>query len=181
LEYVLPTYYVLTAAEASSNLARYDGVKYGYRSASDNLEEMYKKSRAEGFGEEVIRRIILGTFVLSANYHDAFYSKAQKVRRLIREKTHELLSGYEFIMSPTCPTPAFKLGEHTQNPMEMYLADLFTVQASVAGTPSISIPNGTDSNGLPVGLQIMAQDFQENRLLAFSKYVMTQEDRERDV
>ncbi len=174
LEYALPTYYVLTAAEASSNLARYDGVKYGYRSGTDDLEVMYKRSRTEGFGEEVRRRIILGTFVLSANYHDAFYSKAQKVRRLIREKTHEILSKYEFVILPTAPTPAFELGEHTQNPMEMYLADLFTVQASVAGVPSISIPNGTDTEGLPVGLQIMAKDFQEDRLLAFSKYLLDQ-------
>ena len=176
LEYTLPTYYILTAAEASSNLARYDGVKYGHRSDIDELEAMYKKSRTEGFGEEVRRRIILGTFVLSANYHDAFYTKAQKVRRLIREKTHEILSEYEFIISPTSPTPAFKLGEHTQNPMEMYLADLFTVQASVAGIPSISIPNGTDAKGLPVGLQIMAKEFQEDRLLAFSKYILDEQD-----
>ncbi len=173
LDYVLPTYYILTTAEASSNLSRYDGVKYGYRSSNGhNLESMYKKTRSEGFGEEVIRRIMLGTFVLSANYYDAYYTKAQKVRRLIKEKTKKLLSHYDFIMLPTSPTTAFKLGEHTSNPLEMYLADLFTVQASVAGIPSFSIPNGLDSNGMPIGLQIMADDFQEANLLAFSKYIM---------
>jgi len=115
---------------------------------------------------------MLGTFVLSASYYDAYYTKAQKVRRLIKEKTKQLLSHYDFIMLPTSPTTAFKLGEHTNNPLEMYLADLFTVQASVAGIPSISIPNGLDSNEMPIGLQIMADDFQEANLLAFSKYIM---------
>lgn len=172
-EYVLPTYYILTTAEASSNLSRYDGVKYGYRSENTvNLESMYKKSRSEGFGEEVKRRIMLGTFVLSASYYDAYYTKAQKVRRLIKEKTEELLSDYDFVILPTTPTTAFKLGEHSSNPLEMYLADLFTVQASVAGVPAISIPNGKDKQGLPIGLQIMANSFKEQNLLAFSKYIL---------
>lgn len=172
-QYVLPTYYILTTAEASSNLSRYDGVKYGYRSENTvNLETMYKKSRSEGFGEEVKRRIMLGTFVLSASYYDAYYTKAQKVRRLIKEKTEELLSEYDFIILPTTPTTAFKLGEHSSNPLEMYLADLFTVQASVAGVPAISIPNGKDKLGLPIGLQIMANSFKEQNLLAFSKYIL---------
>ena len=173
LQYALPTYYILITAEASSNLARYDGVKYGYRSPNTvNLETMYKKSRSEGFGEEVKRRIMLGTFVLSASYYDAYYTKAQKVRRLIRDKTGELLSKYDFLILPTTPTTAFKLGELNKNPLEMYLADLFTVQASVAGVPAISIPNGTDKKGLPVGLQIMTNFFQEQNLYAFSNYLL---------
>ncbi|MTI29990.1 Asp-tRNA(Asn)/Glu-tRNA(Gln) amidotransferase subunit GatA, partial [Xanthovirga aplysinae] len=156
LEYLLPTYYILTTAEASSNLSRFDGVKYGYRSpAAENLEELYKKTRAEGFGEEVKRRIMLGTFVLSASYYDAYYTKAQKVRRMIKDRTQELLSDFDFIVLPTTPTSAFKIGEHSSNPLEMYLADLFTVQANVSGMPAISIPNGTDQNGLPIGLQVM--------------------------
>ncbi len=173
LDFILPTYYILTTAEASSNLSRFDGVKYGFRSFNvQNLETMYKKTRSEGFGEEVKRRIMLGTFILSASYYDAYYTKAQKVRRLIREKTYELLSQYDFIILPTTPTTAFRLGEHSSNPLEMYLADLFTVQASVAGTPAISIPNGTDKAGLPIGLQIMANDFQEENLFAFSNYLL---------
>ncbi len=173
LDYILPTYYILTTAEASSNLARFDGVRYGYRTAGPvNLENMYKKTRTEGFGAEVKRRIMLGTFVLSASYYDAYYTKAQKVRRLIREKTSEILKEYDFILVPTTPTTAFNTGEHNNNPLEMYLADLFTVQASVAGLPAISIPNGTDQDNLPVGLQVVANDFQEDKLLAFSKYLM---------
>ncbi len=175
LKYLLPTYYILTTAEASSNLSRYDGVKYGYRSPNTtDLESMYKTSRAEGFGPEVQRRIMLGTFVLSASYYDAYYTKAQKVRRLIREKTKEILKDYDFIVTPTTPTTAFKLGEHSQDPLEMYLADLYTVQSSVAGTPAISIPNGEDSQGLPIGFQIVADDFCEADLFAFSEYLMNQ-------
>lgn len=173
LDYILPAYYILTTAEASSNLSRFDGVKYGYRTRNpENLEMMYKKSRSEGFGEEVKRRIMLGTFVLSANYYDAYYTKAQKVRRLIKEKTEAVLSDYDFILMPTAPTTAFKLGEHTSNPLEMYLADLFTVQASLSGTPAMSIPAGTDSAGMPIGLQIIAMSFKEPELLAFGKYIM---------
>lgn len=173
LQYLLPTYYILSTAEASSNLSRYDGVKYGYRSPNTtDLESMYKNSRAEGFGPEVKRRIMLGTFVLSASYYDAYYTKAQKVRRIIREKTKEILRNYDFIVMPTTPTTAFKIGEHSENPLEMYLADLFTVQSSVVGTPAISIPNGEDSKGLPIGFQIIADDFQEANLFAFSNYLM---------
>lgn len=171
LEYLLPTYYILSTAEASSNLSRFDGVKYGYRSPdTSTLESMYKKTRTEGFGEEVKRRIMLGTFVLSASYYDAYYTKAQKVRRIIREDTKKILSKYDFIVLPTTPTTAFRIGEHSEDPLEMYLADLFTVQSSVSGLPAISVPNGTDSGGLPIGLQIMADDFQEDKLLAFSNY-----------
>ncbi|MEO1051256.1 MAG: Asp-tRNA(Asn)/Glu-tRNA(Gln) amidotransferase subunit GatA [Bacteroidota bacterium] len=174
LEYILPTYYILTTAEASSNLSRYDGVKYGYRSPNTkDLESMYKKSRGEGFGEEVKRRIMLGTFVLSASYYDAYYTKAQKVRRLIRDQTKEILKEYDFIMMPTTPTTAFKIGEFNQDPLQMYLADLLTVQASVSGTPAISIPNGKDSQGLPIGLQIIADDFKEKELFAFSDYLIS--------
>jgi aspartyl-tRNA(Asn)/glutamyl-tRNA(Gln) amidotransferase subunit A len=169
MKYALPTYYILITAEASSNLSRYDGVRYGYRSPNTkDMESMYKKSRSEGFGEEVRRRIMLGTFVLSASYYDAFYTKAQKVRFLIKEQVENLLSSYDFLIMPTSPTTAFKLGEHNKNPLEMYLADLFTVQASVAGVPAISVPNGKDQNGMAFGLQIMANFFEEEKLLAFS-------------
>jgi aspartyl-tRNA(Asn)/glutamyl-tRNA(Gln) amidotransferase subunit A len=168
-EYVLPTYYILATAEASSNLSRYDGVRYGYRSAqTTDLGSLYKKSRSEGFGKEVQRRILLGTFVLSASYYDAYYTKAQKVRRIIRDKTKEILKQYDFIVMPITPTTAFKLGEHTDNPLEMYLADLFSVQANVVGVPALALPCGTDKQGLPIGLQLIADDFQESKLLHFS-------------
>jgi aspartyl-tRNA(Asn)/glutamyl-tRNA(Gln) amidotransferase subunit A len=173
MEYVLPTYYILATAEASSNLSRYDGVRYGYRSEGvTDLNSLYKKSRSEGFGKEVQRRILLGTFVLSASYYDAYYTKAQKVRRIIREKTKEILTQYDFIVMPITPTTAFKLGEHTDNPLEMYLADLFSVQANVAGVPAIAIPCGKDKQGLPIGLQVIADDFEESKLLHFSNTLL---------
>ena len=173
LKYVLPTYYILTTAEASSNLSRYDGVKYGYRSPNaHNLESMYKKTRSEGFGEEVKRRIMLGTFVLSASYYDAYFTKAQKVRRLIKEFTENLLNKYDYILLPTTPSTAFKFGEHSNDPVAMYLEDLFTVQASVSGVPALSLPNGKDQQGLPIGLQVMANSFKEAELYAFGSYLM---------
>lgn len=173
MEYVLPTYYILATAEASSNLSRYDGVRYGYRTANaTDLSSMYKKSRSEGFGKEVQRRILLGTFVLSASYYDAYYTKAQKVRRIIRDKTKAIFKEYDFIIMPITPTTAFKLGEHTDNPLEMYLADLFSVQANVAGVPAIAIPCGADQQGLPIGLQVIADDFEESELLYFSNSLM---------
>ena len=173
MEYVLPTYYILATAEASSNLSRYDGVRYGYRTKSANdLSSLYKKSRSEAFGKEVQRRILLGTFVLSASYYDAYYTKAQKVRRLIRDKTKAILKQYDFIIMPITPTTAFKLEEHTDNPLEMYLADLFSVQANVAGVPAIAIPCGIDKQGLPIGMQIIADDFEESKLLFFSNALM---------
>lgn len=173
MEYLLPTYYILTTAEASSNLARYDGVKYGYRSHNtQDLESMYKKTRTEAFGEEVKRRIMLGTFVLSADYYDAYYTKAQKVRRIIKQKTEEILSAYDFLILPTTPTTAFKMGEKSDDPLQMYLADIFGVQANVAGIPAISIPNGQDAIGLPIGLQVMASKFEEAKLMAFSQYLL---------
>ena len=171
LDYVVPTYYILTMAEASSNLARYDGIHYGYRSSSaTNLESTYKKSRSEGFGAEVKRRIMLGTFVLSAGYYDAYYAKAQKVRNLIRSKTEEILTNYDFIILPTTPTPAFKIGVKNDDPVVKYLADIFTVQASLAGVPAISLPIGNNSEGLPLSLQILGKRFGESALLNFSKY-----------
>lgn len=171
-DYVLPTYYILATAEASSNLSRFDGVRYGFRSKNvSDLSSLYKKTRSEGFGKEVERRILLGTFVLSASYYDAYYTKAQKVRRLIREKTKELVTKYDFIISPTTPTTAFKIGAHTNNPVEMYLADLFSVQANVAGVPAISIPCGNDNQGLPIGLQVTANDFEESKLFQFSQVI----------
>ena len=172
IKYFLPTYYVLTTAEASSNLSRFDGVRYGHRSAdATDLESLYKKSRSEGFGQEVRRRIMLGTFVLSANYYDAYYTKAQKVRRLIQQETEKLFARYDFVVSPTTPTTAFLLGDKTQDPLQMYLADIFTVQANVVGYPSISVPNGADENGLPIGFQIMGKPFDEVELLAFAESI----------
>tara|TARA_R110001592_G_scaffold9215_1_gene49120 strand:+ start:37306 stop:38739 length:1434 start_codon:yes stop_codon:yes gene_type:complete len=172
LDYVLPTYYILTTAEASSNLSRFDGVKYGYRTPNaHNLESMYKLTRSEGFGDEVKRRIMLGTFVLSASYYDAYFTKAQRVRRLIKDFTEDLLTKYDYIVLPTTPSTAFKFGEHSNDPVAMYLEDMFTVQASVSGVPSISIPNGKDNNGLPIGLQIMANSFKEAELYAFANYL----------
>lgn len=172
LEYILPTYYILTTAEASSNLSRFDGVKYGYRSPNThNLESMYKLSRSEGFGEEVKRRIMLGTFVLSASYYDAYFTKAQKVRRLIKEFTESLLDDFDYIIMPTTPTTAFKFGEHSDDPVSMYLEDLFTVQASVSGVPAISLPNGKDENGMPIGIQVITNSFKEADLFSFCNYL----------
>ena len=172
-DYVLPTYYILATAEASSNLSRYDGVRYGYRSnTTSDLSSLYKKTRSEGFGKEVQRRILLGTFVLSASYYDAYYTQAQRVRRLIRDQIKTIFKEFDFILMPTTPTTAFRLGEHSDNPLEMYLADLFSVQANVAGVPAISIPCGKDKQGLPIGLQLVADDFEESNLLRFSKKIL---------
>jgi len=173
LDYVVPAYYILTTAEASSNLARYDGVHYGYRSPNAiDLESTYKKSRSEGFGKEVKRRIMLGTFVLSAGYYDAYYAKAQKVRQLIRQRTEEILSNHDFILIPSTPGPAFKIGEKMDDPVTMYLADIFTVQAALAGVPAVSLPVGNNREDLPLGLQFMGKRFGEAELLAFSKYFL---------
>lgn len=173
LKHVVPTYYVLTTAEASSNLARYDGVHFGYLSENaTDIESTYIKSRSEGFGEEVKRRIMTGTFVLSAGYYDAYYGKGQKVRRLIQDKTNELLDNYDFILSPTTPTTAFDIGKKSDDPIAMYLQDIFTVQSNLAGTPSISVPLFTHSNGLPFGLQIMNGFFKEKELLSFASDLM---------
>lgn len=173
LDYLIPTYYVLTTAEASSNLARYDGVHYGYRAAGANeMDEVYKKSRTEGFGREVKNRIMLGTFVLSAGYYDAYYSRAQKVRNILTQKIKQIFQEHDFILMPTAPTVPFKFGEKTSNPVEMYLADIYTVMANLAGVPGISLPLAEDKNALPIGIQLMAGHFQEEKLLAFSNELM---------
>lgn len=174
LDYVVPAYYILTTAEASSNLARYDGIHYGYRSPNAvDLGSTYKKSRSEGFGKEVKRRILLGTFVLSAGYYDAYYSKAQKIRRLIQKNMLDSLSKCDFILLPTAPHTAFMLGKNTADPVAMYLEDIFTVQANLAGLPAISLPLGRHSNGMPFGIQLIADMFEEEKLLGFSKWMMT--------
>ena len=173
LDYIVPTYYILATAEASSNLARYNGVHYGYRSSgATDLTSTYKSSRSEGFGKEVKRRIMLGTFVLSAGYYDAYYAKAQKVRRLIKEKTDQLLEEFDFILTPTAPEPAFPIGRKEKDPVVMYLYDIFTVQASLAGVPAISLPAGVTEKGLPLGLQLLTKRFAEQDLLNFSKYFL---------
>ncbi len=173
IDYLVPTYYVLTTAEASSNLSRYDGIHYGYRSKNAvDLESTYKLSRTEGFGTEVKRRIMLGTFVLSAGYYDAYYSKGQKVRRIIKNKTQEILNKYDFILLPSTPNSAFKFGQNDADPIAMYLEDIFTVQANITGLPAISLPLGKKTDGLPFGIQLMGKAFDESRLLAFSNYLM---------
>jgi aspartyl-tRNA(Asn)/glutamyl-tRNA(Gln) amidotransferase subunit A len=175
LKYIVPTYYILTTAEASSNLSRFDGVKYGYRAAlnkTDDLTELYKKSRSEGFGKEVKRRILLGTFVLSAGYYDAYFTKAQQVRRILSDKTKAVFSTYDAIISPTVPAPAFAIGEKSNDPIEMFLADIYTVFANLAGIPSISIPLFQHSNGMPFGLQVMTSHFDELSLFSLSRQMM---------
>jgi aspartyl-tRNA(Asn)/glutamyl-tRNA(Gln) amidotransferase subunit A len=173
LDQLVPAYYVLTTAEASSNLARYDGIHFGYRSKSaHDLLSTYVKSRSEGFGKEVKRRIMLGTYVLSAGYYDAYYSKAQKVRRIVKEQSRKILSEYDFILSPTTPHPAFELDSQVDDPIKMYLEDIFTVQANLAGLPAISLPLGENKAGHPFGLQLMSDVFTEEKLLAFSQTLM---------
>jgi len=173
LDYLVPTYYVLTTAEASSNLSRYSGLLYGHRSRhATDLESTFTLSRSEGFGEEVKRRIMLGTFVLSSDYYDAYYSKAQKVRRIIKNRTREVLSNADAIFIPTTSTPAFKMGEKSKNPIAMYLADLFTVQANIAGNCAISIPTATTASGLPIGMQLMCGEFEEQNLYSMSSEIL---------
>ncbi|MBW7867146.1 MAG: Asp-tRNA(Asn)/Glu-tRNA(Gln) amidotransferase subunit GatA [Brumimicrobium sp.] len=172
LDEMVPTYYVLTTAEASSNLARFDGIHYGYRSPSaEGVEEIYVKTRNEGFGQEVKRRIMAGTFVLSHGFYDAYYSKAQKVRRLIQNKTNEILSNYDIIILPTTPSTAFKLNS-IKDPIQMYLQDIYTVQANLAGNPAISLPIGTHNNGMPFGLQVIGKSFEEKILIDASAYLL---------
>ena len=174
LDLLVPTYYVITTAEASSNLARFDGVHYGHRSKkSSNLETTYINSRTEGFGEEVKRRIMLGTFVLSSGYHDAYFTKAQKIRRLIQQKTNEMFQQYDFVISPTTPHTAFDINKKHKNPTELYLEDIFTAQANLAGNPAVSVPLKNHSNGLPTGIHIMAESFNELELLNFSKELLS--------
>jgi aspartyl-tRNA(Asn)/glutamyl-tRNA(Gln) amidotransferase subunit A len=170
LDIIIPAYYVLTTAEASSNLARYDGIRYGRRSPqARNLEETYLLSRSEGFSEEVKRRILLGTFVLSSGYYDAYYTKAQQARRLIRDRILEIFGEYDFILMPAAPTTAWRFGEKSDDPVAMYLSDVFTVLANLAGIPALALPAGIHpENGLSVGVQLMAAPWQDERLLDFA-------------
>ena len=171
-EYTIATYYILTTAEASSNLARYDGARYGRRSKdTKELSEMYTKSRSEGFGAEVKRRIMLGTYVLSAGYYDAYYRKAQKVRRLIKGDFDKAFAEVDCIITPTSPTTAFKLGEKIDDPLTMYLSDIYTVSANLAGIPGINIPCGVDKQGLPIGLQILGKQFDEALILRVGDFL----------
>lgn len=172
MEYSIATYYILTTAEASSNLARYDGAHYGHRSSdSHNLNELYSSSRTEGFGSEVKRRIMLGTYVLSAGYYDAYYRKAQKVRRLLKNDFDEAFKSVDLILTPTAPSVAFKIGEKTNDPLAMYLEDIYTTSANLVGIPGISVPVGFNSENLPIGMQLMADQFQEEKLLQFTKQI----------
>ena len=163
--YALPAYYIVAPAEASSNLARYDGVKYGFRSKGENLIDMYEKTRSEGFGDEVKRRILIGTYVLSSGYYDAYYLKAQKVRRLIKNDFDEAYKKVDAILTPSTPSSAFKIGEKLNDPVSMYLNDIFTVPINLAGLPAISLPAGHDKNGFPLGLQVIGKAFDEQTIL----------------
>ncbi len=163
--YALPAYYIVAPAEASSNLARYDGVKYGFRSKGENLIDMYEKTRSQGFGDEVKRRIMVGTYVLSSGYYDAYYLKAQKVRRLIKNDFDEAYKNVDAILTPSTPSSAFKIGEKLNDPVSMYLNDIFTVPINLAGLPAISLPAGHDKNGFPLGLQVIGKAFDEQNIL----------------
>ncbi len=171
-EYSIATYYILTTAEASSNLERYDGARYGRRSADvSNLNNMYVNSRTEGFGEEVKRRIMLGTYVLSAGYYEAYYGKAQRVRRLIKNDFEKVFDEVDLLITPTTPTTAFKLGEKISDPLQMYLGDIYTTSANLAGVPALNIPIGKDQDGLPIGMQLTANYFDENVLFNMAKII----------
>jgi aspartyl-tRNA(Asn)/glutamyl-tRNA(Gln) amidotransferase subunit A len=165
-EYALAVYYILAPCEASSNLARFDGVRYGRRSTGSNsLLELYERSRDEGFGPEVKRRIMLGTYALSAGYYDAYYAKAQKVRTLVKRDFDEAFSQVDLVLTPTSPTPAFKIGEKTDDPLQMYLSDIFTIPCNLAGLPGLSLPGGFSSDKLPIGLQLQGRPFEEATVL----------------
>lgn len=165
-DHALATYYIIACAEASSNLGRFDGIRYGYRSPKfNNLRDIYINSRSEGFGDEVKRRIILGTYVLSSGYYDAYYKKAQQVRTLVKNKFDEVFENHDIILTPNAPTTAFKIGEKSDNPLEMYLSDICTVSVNIAGLPGLSIPCGLDSNGMPVGMQLIGKRFDEETIL----------------
>ena len=173
-KHALPAYYIVAPAEASSNLARYDGVKYGYRSEGENLISMYENTRSEGFGDEVKRRIMIGTYVLSSGYYDAYYLKAQKIRRLIKNDFDEAYKSVDAILTPSTPSSAFKIGDKTDDPVSMYLNDIFTVPVNLSGLPAISIPAGKDKNNYPLGLQLIGKAFEEQNLLNIS-YSMEKE------
>ena len=164
-KYSLPVYYIIADAEASSNLGRFDGIRYGYRSEKfDNLRDIYKNSRSEGFGEEVKRRILLGTYVLSSGYYDAYYKKAQKVRTIIKDRFNDLFKKYDLLLTPTSPVTAFKIGEKSNNPLEMYLSDICTVPLNIAGLPGMNVPCKVDSKGLPIGFQLIGNAFEEETI-----------------
>ena len=166
VEYAIPAYYVIACAEASSNLERFDGVKYGYRTKDYlDLHNMYKKTRSEGFGAEVKRRIMLGSFVLSSGYYDAYYVKALRVKALIKKAFDDAFAKYDVILGPVAPTTALKLGESLSDPIQMYLGDIYTVSVNLAGLPGISVPCGEDSEGLPIGLQLLGQTFDEKKII----------------
>lgn len=166
VEYAIPAYYVIAAAEASSNLSRFDGIKYGYRAkGTEGLHDMYKKTRSEGFGPEVKRRIMLGSFVLSSGYYDAYYLKALRTKALIKQEFDKAFASYDLILGPAAPTTAPKLGESLSDPIKMYLGDIYTISANLAGLPGISVPCGKDSKGLPIGLQLLGDCFQEKKLI----------------
>lgn len=166
MEYALPAYYLISSAEASSNLARFDGVQYGYRADDfEDLRDLYVKTRSQGFGKEVKRRILLGTYALSSGYYDAYYKKAQQVRGLIRKEFSDLFKTYDLILSPVAPTTAWKLGEKSKDPLEMYMEDVYTVPINIAGVPAISVPCGKDASGMPVGMQLIGKPFDEKTLI----------------
>lgn len=169
--YAIPTYYIVAPAEASSNLARFDGIRYGFRAEGRSLKQIYYDTKTQGFGKEVKRRIMLGNYVLSAGYYDAYYLKALKVRTLLKEDFKKAFDEVDFIITPTTPTTAFKIGEKTSNPVEMYLSDIFTVTVNLVGTCAISIPIGKDKNNLPIGLQIIGKPFNDSDLLRFAYFV----------
>ncbi len=171
-EYTIAAYYILTTAEASSNLARFDGARYGFRTSDySNLKEMYLNSRTQGFGKEVKRRIMLGTYVLSSGYYDAYYRKAQKVRRLIKEDFDNAFKQVDLLITPTTPTVAFKIGEKSDDPLQMYLSDIYTTSANLAGIPGMNIPIGKNSENLPIGLQILSQQFDEEKIFKLAKHI----------
>jgi len=177
LDYVIPTYYIIACAEASSNLSRYDGLKYGYRSsAAQSLSEVYRLSRNEGFGLEVKRRIMLGSFVLSSGYYDAYYKKALQVRALIKDAYTKLFAKYDMILSPVAPTTAYKIGENSADPMKMYMGDIYTVSINLAGLPSVALPCGFDSEGLPIGFQLIGDAFSESKLIGAARVYQSRTD-----
>ena len=180
-DYALATYYIIACAEASSNLGRFDGIRYGYRTANySDLKELFRNSRSEGFGAEVKRRIILGTYVLSSGYYDAYYKKAQQVRTLVKKEFDKAFEKYDVLLTPTSPTVAFEIGTRSNNPLEMYLADICTVSVNIAGLPGISIPCGVDSKGMPIGMQLIGNKFAEETILN-AAYTYEQKCRFRDV
>ena len=180
-KYALPSYYIVAPAEASSNLARYDGVKYGHRSIGNNLTEMYEKTRSEGFGDEVKRRILIGTYVLSSGYYDAYYIKAQKVRKLIKNDFDKAFVDVDAILTPSTPSAAFKLGEKKNDPISMYLNDVFTVPTNLAGLPAISVPTGYNKEKLPLGLQLIGKAFDEQTILNLSLAIQKRANFKREI